>query len=134
MDMILRVLIRGRVQGIGYRAWTEITALERGVEGWVRNRRDGSVEALFAGPEAVVLDMIELCREGPPGARVDDVAQRAALSEDLALRRRGELFSVLATLGMSTGGPNSGTHSARRTRSTSASETRRPRSASEVTP
>ncbi len=97
MDVTLRVVIRGRVQGIGYRAWTEITALERGVEGWVRNRRDGSVEALFAGPEAVVLDMIELCREGPPGARVDDVAQRAALSEDLALRRRGELFSVLAT-------------------------------------
>ena len=95
MDVIHRVVIRGRVQGIGFRATTEITALELGVEGWVRNCRDGSVEALFAGSEEVVLTMIELCRNGPPAARVDSVDQREAGSEDLALRRRGELFSVL---------------------------------------
>ena len=95
MDLIHRVVIRGRVQGIGFRAWTEITALELGVEGWVRNCLDGSVEALFAGSEEVVLTMIELCRNGPPAARVDSVDQREAGSEDLALRRRGELFSVL---------------------------------------
>ena len=85
------------MQGIGFRAWTEITALELGVEGWVRNCRDGSVEALFAGSEEVVLTMIELCRNGPPGADVETIDQREAGFEDLALRRRGELFSVLGT-------------------------------------
>jgi acylphosphatase len=97
MDVIRHVNIRGRVQGIGYRAWTEYTALERGVGGWVRNRRDGSVEALFAGPAEAVAAMIEQCRLGPPGARIDAIDQREAGSEELALRRRGELFSVLGT-------------------------------------
>ncbi len=97
MDVIFQVVIRGRVQGIGFRAWTEITALELGVEGWVRNRCDGSVEALFAGSEEVVLTMIELCRNGPLGAHVETIDQRDAGSQDLALRRRGELFSVLGT-------------------------------------
>jgi acylphosphatase len=97
MDVIARVLIRGRVQGVGFRAWTEVTALELGVEGWVRNRRDGSVEALLAGSEEVVLTMIDLCRRGPPGCRVEAVDQEEAGNADLALRRRGELFSVLAT-------------------------------------
>jgi acylphosphatase len=89
------VVIRGRVQGVGYRAWMEYSALERGIQGWVRNRRDGSVEALFAGPAETVAAMIEHCRQGPPGARVDAVDYREAVSEELALRRRGELFSVL---------------------------------------
>jgi acylphosphatase len=97
MDVTWCVVIRGRVQGIGFRGWAEVTALELGVEGWVRNCRDGSVEALFAGSEEVVLTMIELCRQGPPGARVDAIDQREAGAEELALRRRGELFSVLAT-------------------------------------
>ena len=132
MDVIVRVVIRGRVQGIGYRAWTEITALEQGLEGWVRNCRDGSVEAVFAGPKEVVLAMIELCRQGPPGARIDYLDQRAARSEDLALRRRGELFSVLATA--SAVAPNSGSNSVRRALSTSAIATCRRRSASEVMP
>lgn len=98
MDVIVRVVIRGRVQGVGYRAWTEMMAAERGVEGWVRNRRDGSVEALFAGAEEVVLIMIDLCREGPPGARVDAIDQLDAGADDLALRRGGEPFSVLASV------------------------------------
>jgi len=97
MDVIRCVVIRGRVQGIGFRAWTELMALERGVEGWVRNCRDGSVEALFAGLEEVVLTMIELCREGPHGARVVQIDQRDGTDEELALRRRGELFSILET-------------------------------------
>jgi len=96
MDVIWRVIIRGQVQGVGYRAWAEITALELGVEGWVRNCRDGSVEALFSGTEEVVLTIIELCRQGPPGARVVSIDQREAGAEELALRRPGELFSVLA--------------------------------------
>ncbi len=97
MDVIFRVVIRGRVQGVGYRAWTEDAAIEQGVEGWVRNRRDGSVEAVFAGAEEAVLTMIELCRQGPPGARVDAMDQLDAGSADLTLRRAGESFSVLAS-------------------------------------
>jgi acylphosphatase len=92
------VIVRGRVQGVGFRAWTEITALERGIEGWVRNRRDGSVEALFVGAKEEVVAMIEGCRSGPPGARVDFVDHREASPDEVALRRRGELFSVLASL------------------------------------
>ena len=53
---ILQVMIRGRVQGVGYRAWVEYQAAASGLEGWVRNRRDGSVEAVFAGPPARVAD------------------------------------------------------------------------------
>jgi acylphosphatase len=95
VDVIRRVVIRGRVQGVGYRAWTEYTALDHGLQGWVRNRRDGSVEALFAGPAAAVSAMIEHCRRGPPGAQVDAVDHREADSEEAALRRGDELFSVL---------------------------------------
>jgi acylphosphatase len=91
------VLIRGRVQGVGFRAWTEVTALERGLQGWVRNRRDGAVEAVFIGTQAEVLAMIDDCRRGPPGARVDFVDQREAGPDEVALRRGDELFSVLAS-------------------------------------
>jgi acylphosphatase len=97
MAVIRHLLVRGRVQGVGFRAWTEVTALERGVEGWVRNRRDGSVEVLLAGAEDAVRAMVEACRRGPAGARVEAIDQREAGSTELALRRRGELFSVLAT-------------------------------------
>ncbi len=97
MEVIIQVVIRGRVQGVGFRAWTELMAAGHGVAGWVRDRRDGSVEALFAGSQELVLGIIELCREGPPGARVDALDQREAGAHDLALRRAGELFSVLAT-------------------------------------
>jgi acylphosphatase len=89
------VLIRGRVQGVGYRAWTEVTALEFCLQGWVRNRRDGAVEALFMGLETDVSAMIEACRSGPPGARVDFVDHRDAGPDEAALRRGDELFSVL---------------------------------------
>jgi acylphosphatase len=98
MDVIVRIVIRGRVQGVGFRAWTEAAAAGQGIEGWVRNLRDGAVEALFAGPEEIVLIMLERCREGPPGARVDALDQRDGDIEDLALRRRGESFSVLSTI------------------------------------
>jgi acylphosphatase len=98
MELIVRVVIRGRVQGVGYRAWTEYAAAERGIAGWVRNRRDGAVEALFAGIEDDVRAMIEACREGPPGARVQAIDQLAAGADDLVLRRGGETFSVLSTV------------------------------------
>ena len=89
------VTVRGRVQGVGYRAWTEVAALEHRLQGWVRNRRDGSVEALFIGLEVNVAAMIADCRNGPPGARVDFVDHREAGAAEVALRRRDELFSVL---------------------------------------
>ena len=54
MDVIFGVVIRGRVQGVGYRVWAEVTALELGVAGWIRNCRDGAVEAVFAGSEEAV--------------------------------------------------------------------------------
>jgi acylphosphatase len=92
------VVIRGRVQGIGYRAWTEVTALEHGLEGWVRNCRDGSVEAVFGGAEDDVAAMIAQCRRGPPGARIDAIDQSEASSDEIALRRGDELFSVLRSV------------------------------------
>jgi acylphosphatase len=95
--IVRQVVVRGRVQRVGYRAWAEHTALQRGLEGWVRNRSDGSVEALFAGPASVVEGMIAACRRGPPGAQVDAVDQREGGLDDVALRRRGEMFSVLPT-------------------------------------
>ena len=70
---IRRVVVRGRVQGVGYRAWTEDSAILNGLDGWVRNRRDGTVEAVFAGAAASVDAMIEACRRGPGSARVDVV-------------------------------------------------------------
>lgn len=66
----VRVRIQGRVQGVYYRAWTVDEALTRGLRGWVRNLRDGAVEALFIGPDAAVADMIRACRSGPPLAAV----------------------------------------------------------------
>jgi acylphosphatase len=95
--VIRHVVIRGRVQRIGYRFWAEYTALDQGLEGWVRNRHDGAVEAVFAGPADAVAEMIEACRQGPPGARVDALDERDGTAADLALRRPGDLFSVLPT-------------------------------------
>jgi acylphosphatase len=69
----VRIRIRGRVQGVWYRAWTVQEARKSGLSGWVRNRRDGSVEALFCGAEPAVRDMIANCRSGPPAARVDRI-------------------------------------------------------------
>ena len=75
------VRIRGKVQGVWYRAWTIEEASRRGLRGWIRNRRDGSVEALFAGEEAVIEAMIEACRGGPPLARVASIASEATAEE-----------------------------------------------------
>jgi acylphosphatase len=96
-DTIVRVTIRGRVQGVGYRAWVEYLARMHNLEGWVRNRRDGSVEALFSGPAETVADMVASCRRGPSSAHVTSLADELADAEQLDLRRIGEAFSVLAT-------------------------------------
>jgi acylphosphatase len=68
-----RLTISGRVQGVGYRYWAIDTARRLGLTGWVRNRRDGAVEALIVGEEDAVGEMIEACRRGPPAARVDEI-------------------------------------------------------------
>jgi acylphosphatase len=98
MNVIRHMLVRGRVQGVGYRAFVEDEALRRGLEGWVRNRRAGSVEAVFRGEEAAVAAMIEACRSGPFAARVDALDQREAREGELKLSIPGVAFSVLPTV------------------------------------
>lgn len=94
---IRRVVIHGRVQGVGYRDWTRHVARGREIEGWVRNRRDGSVEAVFAGSADEVAGMIEACWKGPSSARVERIDEHDATPSDFDLRRPNESFSVLAT-------------------------------------
>ncbi len=96
--VICRVTIRGRVQGVGFRAWVERTALSHALEGWVRNRRDGTVEAVFAGAREEVEAMIAACRRGPGLARVDTVDAHPAGAIELAECRPGETFSQLPTV------------------------------------
>jgi acylphosphatase len=69
----VHVIISGRVQGVWYRGWTCEQARALGLNGWVRNRRDGTVEAIFSGAPAAVAEMLAACRRGPPAARVIDV-------------------------------------------------------------
>jgi acylphosphatase len=86
----VQVRIEGDVQGVGYRFWTERVAGDLGLTGWVRNRRDGSVEALFCGPDEHVADMLERCKQGPPAARVTAVkilAEGATAPETFAVLR-----------------------------------------------
>jgi acylphosphatase len=91
------VMFHGRVQGVGFRAFVEDAASERRLQGWVRNRRSGAVEAVLWGEAADVDAVIEACRKGPPSARVDRVDQREATPDELSLRGR-ETFAVLATV------------------------------------
>jgi acylphosphatase len=68
-----RVVISGKVQGVWYRAWTMSEANKRGLKGWVRNLSTGEVEALFAGPVTWIEEMVDLCRQGPPLAKVTGI-------------------------------------------------------------
>jgi len=70
--------ITGRVQAVGYRAWAIGEAQRLGVRGWVRNRADGSVEALVIGDDDAIAAMIEACRRGPPAAHVTEIGVGAA--------------------------------------------------------
>ena len=69
----VRLVISGRVQAVAYRAWTVQEARRRGLAGWVRNRRDGTVEALLHGESRAIDDLTRACRHGPALARVDKV-------------------------------------------------------------
>jgi acylphosphatase len=85
------VRIEGRVQGVYYRAWTERTATSLGLDGWVCNRADGSVEAVFAGPADKVEAMLRACADGPPDAKVT----RVTITDEGGSAPSG--FKVIAT-------------------------------------
>lgn len=96
--VIRRVTVHGRVQGVGFRVWADEEATAHGLEGWARNRRDGTVEAVFAGSRVAVDAMIAACRHGPPSARVEAVDVHEADASALAERRADEPFSLLSTV------------------------------------
>ena len=76
-DITQHLHIRGHVQGVGYR-WSMVQAAQqRGLQGWVRNRRDGSVEAQATGPADAVQSLVDWAHQGPPHARVDAVEARS---------------------------------------------------------
>ncbi|MEL7036483.1 MAG: acylphosphatase [Cyanobacteria bacterium J06592_8] len=79
----VRVLISGRVQGVGFRYSTREAALERSIKGWVRNLPSGQVEAVFEGHSAQIESMIEWCYQGPPAAIVQQVTVQEEAPEDL---------------------------------------------------
>jgi acylphosphatase len=94
---IKRLRIRGGVQKIGFRVWCEREALALGLKGWVRNRTDGSVELVVAGPPDDLAQMIARCWRGPSLAKVEAIDIEEASALDLGFRRPGETFSLLAT-------------------------------------
>jgi len=96
-DLIRHIIVHGRVQGVGYRAFVAGEAQARRIGGWVRNRRDGTVEVVLSGPAEIVTGMIEACRKGPWGARVDRIDEREGSAEALKQRQPDEDFSVLPT-------------------------------------
>ena len=83
------VRVTGRVQGVFFRGWTQQQANELGVAGWVRNCRDGSVEAHLAGEESAVLELIERLQQGPPSAVVGRLDVESSVpSEDTGFEVR----------------------------------------------
>ena len=97
MTVIRHVVFRGRVQGVGFRAHVEDMAARTVVGGWVRNCRDGTVEAMFAGDAKAVDDTIAASRKGSYAARVDGVEIRDGRDDELALRGN-DTFAVLPTV------------------------------------
>lgn len=89
-EKTVKVIIRGRVQGVGFRDWTERQARQAGLAGYVRNRRDGNVELVISGNEAQIAAMLELCRKGPRFAAVSDL-------EVMPDEWSGNGFSILPT-------------------------------------
>lgn len=77
-DVTQRLVIRGRVQGVGFRHWTAREAEKRDLSGWVRNLPDGTVEALVSGSAAAVRDMVAACERGPRLANVVSVEASSA--------------------------------------------------------
>jgi acylphosphatase len=95
--MAIRLIVRGDVQGVGFRYFIADEAAARGLQGWVRNRRDGAVEALLAGDDAAIAAVTEAVRRGPEAAQVEQLIAEKADDKELSLRRPGEEFSILPT-------------------------------------
>lgn len=91
MTKTIHAFIYGRVQGVAYRYWTQNEASKKSILGWVRNRRDGCVEAVFSGSEEDVMDMLQACWSGPILANVEDIK-----TEDFE-GNVPEIFEVLPT-------------------------------------
>ncbi|HET9718227.1 MAG TPA: acylphosphatase [Pseudolabrys sp.] len=96
--VIRHIVVRGLVQGVGYRAFVEREAQDLGIHGWVRNRSDGSVEAVFVGSPEAVTEAVERCRSGPRLARVSAIDQRAGSEVELSEILRSPSFVVLPTI------------------------------------
>ncbi|MGL4285215.1 MAG: acylphosphatase [Phreatobacter sp.] len=95
--MVIHLIVSGRVQGVGYRQWFSRHAQARGLEGWVRNRSDNTVEAVLSGDEASVEVTINEAMNGPLGAKVDRIDRRAAEGRDWA-QGPGQGFAILPTV------------------------------------
>lgn len=98
MRKLVHLLISGKVQGVGYRAFVASQAEALDLDGWVRNRQDGAVEAVLAGDAEDVDELLEACRKGPPGCRVSAVDPSDTNEEMLAMREGREKFSILPTI------------------------------------
>jgi len=94
----LHLTLHGQVQGVGFRAWLQREARTRALDGWVRNRRDGTVEAVLAGPAHVVDALLEAARQGPTGARVDRLDVREEDATGLVPASRPAGFYVLPSV------------------------------------
>ena len=93
----VRLMVRGRVQGVGFRQFVAEEAEAHGLSGWVRNRRDGAVEALVVGSEDSIATFSEVVRRGPGSAAVEQLVAERADEKELSLRQSGEPFSILPT-------------------------------------
>lgn len=93
----VRLMVRGRVQGVGFRQFVAEEAEAHGLRGWVRNRRDGAVEVLVVGSEDSIATFSEVVRRGPGSAAVEQLVAERADEKELSLRQPGEPFSILPT-------------------------------------
>jgi len=97
-DDVAHIVVQGGVQGVGFRAWVHHQAELRGLDGWVRNRRDGSVEVLIRGRSHDVQAMVDVCGVGPASARVDSVTRLDAPERQAGEAAPGSGFRVLRTV------------------------------------
>jgi acylphosphatase len=88
--LVFRITVRGRVQGVGFRAFVARGARRLALAGWARNCDDGAVEIVAAGPRDALDALVEMARRGPPLARVDDLRQEET-SEAALVERRGDV-------------------------------------------
>ncbi len=96
--LVVHLTISGRVQGVSYRVWLKAEADARGISGWTRNRGNGDVEAVLAGSPDAVRTLCELCRSGPPMARVDQILIDEAEASVLEPGGPGNSFTILPSV------------------------------------